>query len=377
MTRSFMFRNRLLAFLLILILSVSIIAPALAYDDGTLFNGCSGEEVKAMQQALIDLGYLEGKADGKFGDKTEEAVKAFQRKNGLTSDGLAGKKTRSMLETARKGSNSTPVTGKAAKAPVYSEGTLFNGCSGEEVRVMQEALIELGYLEGKADGKFGNQTEKAVRTFQRKNGLTSDGLAGKKTRSLLEREQKRKNAPLDSTAEEAQAYVEREGIDWAPFENRARQVLQQEGHSTDGLNYITHFFAPKGGSALRYDSYSLCFYRSKDSHQFDWKYAVDFDPNGKLVHLCADDAGGKKLIHEDDPTADDVDKDLMNRAKEEIKSFLKRHGYSSLVKKVSKLEIRQISVSNDNVDTYYTLGGPFMIRLRVAPSVRVDYFLTD
>ena len=93
--------------------------------------------------------------------------------------------------------------------------------------------------------------------------------------------------------------------------------------------------------------------------------------------MCADDAGGKKLIHEDDPTADDVDKDLMNRAKEEIKSFLKRHGYSSLVKKVSKLEIRQISVSNDNVDTYYTLSGPFMIRLRVAPSVRVDYFLAD
>ena len=46
-------------------------------------------------------------------------------------------------------------------------------------------------------------------------------------------------------------------------------------------------------------------------------------------------------------------------------------------KKVSKLEISQISVSNDNVDTYYTLSGPFMIRLRVAPSVRVDYFLAD
>ena len=65
MTRSFMFRNRILVSLLILALCVSMIAPALAYDDGTLFNGCSGEEVKAMQQALIDLGYLEGKADGK------------------------------------------------------------------------------------------------------------------------------------------------------------------------------------------------------------------------------------------------------------------------------------------------------------------------
>ena len=375
MTRSFMFRNRLLAFLLILILSVSIIAPALAYDDGTLYNGCNGEEVKAMQQALINLGFLEGKADGKFGDKTEEAVKAFQRKNGLTPDGLAGKKTRSMLDSAKKGSNSTPATGKAAKSPVYSEGTLYNGCSGDEVKTMQEALIALGYLEGNADGKFGNKTEKAVRTFQQKNGLDPDGLAGRKTRSVLELAHKRLSAPMEMTAEEAQVYDEREGIDWAPFENKAKQVLTNEGHSIDGLNYIAHSYAPKGNSALRYDYYQLTFYKSKETSTFNSTYTVGFDPKGKLVHMYADDHGGKKLTHEDDPTAEDVDKDLMNRAKEEIKSFLKRYGYSSLAKKVSKLEISQISVSNDNVDTYYTLSGPFMICLRVAPSVRVDYFL--
>ena len=148
MTRSFMFRNRLLAFLLILILSVSIIAPALAYDDGTLYNGCNGEEVKAMQQALINLGFLEGKADGKFGDKTEEAVRTFQRQNGLTPDGLAGKQTRSMLGMAQK-SSSTPATVKVTKSSAYDASTLYKGCSGEEVRVLQQALIELGYLEGK------------------------------------------------------------------------------------------------------------------------------------------------------------------------------------------------------------------------------------
>ena len=127
MTRSFMFRNRILVSLLILALCVSMIAPALAYDDGTLFNGCSGEEVKAMQQALIDLGYLEGKADGKFGDKTEEAVRAFQRKNGLTPDGLAGKQTRSMLGAAQK--SSTPATAKSSKtSSAYDASTLYYGC---------------------------------------------------------------------------------------------------------------------------------------------------------------------------------------------------------------------------------------------------------
>ena len=374
MINSFVFRNKILVYLLILSLCLSMTVSALAYEGTTLYNGCNGEEVRAMQQALIDLGYLEGKADGKFGDKTEEAVRAFQRKNGLTPDGLAGKNTRSLLESARKGS-SKPVTEKVTTPSAYNEGTLYNGCRGEEVRVMQQSLIELGYLEGNADGIFGKQTEKAVRVFQRKHGLTIDGLAGKKTRSAIELEQRRRNAPMEMTAGQIQEYDETEGIDWAPKENRARQILNAEGYSTDGLNYIEHSFAPKGGSALPYDYYSLCFYRSKETHMFDWTYAVHLDPNGKLVQMCTKDFGGKKLIHVDDPTADDVNKDLLNKAKEEVKRFLKRHGYSSLVKKVSKLEVSQVTVSIDNEDIYYTFAGSFMIRVRVAPTLRVDYFL--
>ena len=373
MTSSFMFRNKMLRFLLILSLCISMTVPALAYEGTTLYNGCSGEEVRVMQQALIDLGYLEGKADGKFGDKTEEAVRAFQRKNGLTPDGLAGKDTRSLLESARNGS-SKAATGNAAKPSAYNEGTLYNGCGGEEVRAMQQELIDLGYLEGKADGKFGNKTEKAVKDFQRKNGLTVDGLAGKKTRSVLDLVYKRKNSPKEMTAAQIQVYDEREGIDWTPKENKARQILNAEGHSTDGLNYIEHSFAPKGGSALPFDYYSLSFYKSKETSVYDCTYAVHLDPNGKLVLMDTEDFGGKKLTHIDDPVAGDVNNDLMNKAKEEIKRFLKRYGYSSLVKKVSKLKVSQISVSNDNEDIYYTFSEAFMIRVRVAPTLRIDYF---
>ena len=373
MTNSFMFRNKMLRFLLILSLCISMTVPALAYEGTTLYNGCSGEEVRVMQQALIDLGYLEGKADGKFGDKTEEAVRAFQRKNGLTPDGLAGKDTRSLLESARNGS-SKAATGNAAKPSAYNEETLYNGCSGEEVRAMQQELIDLGYLEGKADGKFGNKTEKAVKNFQRKNGLTPDGLAGKKTRSVLELAYKRKNSPREMTAAQIQVYDEWEGVDWASKENKARQILNAEGHSTDGLNYIEHSYAPKGGSGLPYDYYSLCFYKSKDTSVYDWMHAVHLDPNGKLVQMDTENIGGKKLTHLDDPTAGDVNNDLMNKAKEEIKRFLKRYGYSSLVKKVNKLKVSQISVSNDNEDIYYTFSEAFMIRVRVVPTLRIDYF---
>ena len=57
---------------------------------------------------------------------------------------------------------------------------------GKEVKQLQERLIELGYLpEGAADGAYGMQTYRAVRAFQRNNGLTADGIAGKRTQTYL------------------------------------------------------------------------------------------------------------------------------------------------------------------------------------------------
>ena len=60
-----------------------------------LTKGSSGSEVKKMQQALIDSGYDVGStgADGKFGSNTLAAVKKYQKDNGLTVDGIAGKNT--------------------------------------------------------------------------------------------------------------------------------------------------------------------------------------------------------------------------------------------------------------------------------------------
>ena len=63
---------------------------------------------------------------------------------------------------------------------------LKKGDKGREVKSLQERLIELGYLpEGSADGNYGNQTYKAVRNFQYYNGLSRDGIAGKRTQTYL------------------------------------------------------------------------------------------------------------------------------------------------------------------------------------------------
>lgn len=65
------------------------------YED--LQNGSRGDEVKRLQQKLMDLGYLRGSADGVFGNKTAEAVRAFQQAQGLSATGVADAATQRAL----------------------------------------------------------------------------------------------------------------------------------------------------------------------------------------------------------------------------------------------------------------------------------------
>jgi len=201
--------RRLLCFMSALVLAVCLCFSASALSKDTLYNGSKGESVRELQQALIALGYLSGKADGIFGNKTENAVRAFQKARNLKVDGLAGKKTRSLLleaavsssspapATAQSGSQSASASASsqaASSAVAAPVGNLFNGSyttirlddKGARVKILQQALISLNYLSGKADGIFGKKTLAAVVLFQRENKLSADGLAGKKTLKALE-----------------------------------------------------------------------------------------------------------------------------------------------------------------------------------------------
>ena len=72
-------------------------------DKPTLRRGSSGEYVTLLQTQLIQRGYdlQPYGADGKFGAKTENAVKAFQKDNGLTADGVVGKATWTALDSGK------------------------------------------------------------------------------------------------------------------------------------------------------------------------------------------------------------------------------------------------------------------------------------
>jgi len=77
--------------LLILTLLLSLIFPRQAIALSR--RGSTGSEVRNIQSRLRQWGYLDGAVDGIYGKKTEEAVKKFQRKHGLTPDGIAGPAT--------------------------------------------------------------------------------------------------------------------------------------------------------------------------------------------------------------------------------------------------------------------------------------------
>lgn len=59
------------------------------------------------------------------------------------------------------------------------------GSRGEEVRKIQQKLKNWGYYSGEVDGIFGSQTRAAVVYFQKKNGLTADGIAGPATLAAM------------------------------------------------------------------------------------------------------------------------------------------------------------------------------------------------
>jgi len=77
----------------------------------TLKSGSTGTQVKALQQALISLGFLSGTADGDYGPATMVAVEKFQVAKGLAEDGVAGPATLAALQKATSNSGSGSGSG--------------------------------------------------------------------------------------------------------------------------------------------------------------------------------------------------------------------------------------------------------------------------
>ena len=253
---------------------VGSVLPAFAYESTTLYNGSRGDEVRELQQALIDLGYLKGTADGIFGNKTETAVRKFQKANKLSVDGLAGQATRQLaLEKAqsKKGASAAADASAAEAAAAASSDTsaravssetvstaeqassssagqqtssLFGsyavisyGSKGDRVKTLQQALITLGYLTGTPDGIFGSKTKKAVKAFQKSKKLTADGVAGKKTLTAIQ---------------SALAGGASSGYDSSSSSSAATSASSESSPSADGGELNPKISAPSGVQLLHW-----------------------------------------------------------------------------------------------------------------------------
>ena len=128
----------------------------------TLKLGATGDAVRHLQSALRVRGFMIS-VDGHFGPQTDRAVRAFQHRHGLTVDGVVGPKTHAALSV------SLP---KRKQRP-----TVRVGSQGDDVRYLQRVLKADGFTLV-VDGRFGPQTAGIVRAFQKKHGLTIDGVVG-------------------------------------------------------------------------------------------------------------------------------------------------------------------------------------------------------
>ena len=203
----------------------------------TLSLGMTGNDVYALQERLIELRYLSGVADGVFGAETQEALKAFQRNNGLTADGTAGASTfKKMAGSCRAASNTTPTPVPSGKV------VLREGDEGESVYILQARLFELGYYNGRIDGRFSAETTEAVKAFQRANGLGVDGIAGKGTQGKLESGQAipAEDVQDDGTDGEEQPEFEPEApkLDTLRMGDKSAQVMVMQQYLRE-LGYLS------------------------------------------------------------------------------------------------------------------------------------------
>ena len=188
------------------------------YPDGTLYQGMpKNDSVRALQQYLIDNGYLVSRVDGDYGKKTTQGVINYQQAMGYTPSGIAYPQTLKNILCVSYAADGTfeavhamhaydgwTVTKEATdnatglrthtctrcafteETSYYPEGTLYEGMpDNEDIRKMQKALVDQKVAKTAVDGNFGKQTRKVVEKFQELHGLEVTGIAYPETLKVL------------------------------------------------------------------------------------------------------------------------------------------------------------------------------------------------
>ncbi|GGK41462.1 N-acetylmuramoyl-L-alanine amidase [Pilimelia terevasa] len=138
--------------------------------------GDAGPAVVEISAILHELRLLDDARRATFDADVADAVRRFQQDRGLSADGAVGPETWRALDAARWRLGSRTLH-HAVSAPL----------AGEDVRELQERLLEIGYDPRRPDGVYGAATARAVAQFQREVGLPPDGSCGPQTMAALHR----------------------------------------------------------------------------------------------------------------------------------------------------------------------------------------------
>lgn len=165
---------------------------------GTTFG--YNPRVKEIQQILKDANFDPGPIDGRMGHRTRAAIREFQKTKGLKPTGKIDSPTQLALNRekeqipqteeiffleqkpkAQVAKDAQTISKDAKKTKTQDEIMGYRLKSKNRTKQIQIALSKANFYNGQIDGKFGPQTERAIKAFQKAKGLIPDGVAGPKT----------------------------------------------------------------------------------------------------------------------------------------------------------------------------------------------------
>ncbi|MDQ1696495.1 MAG: N-acetylmuramoyl-L-alanine amidase [Frankiaceae bacterium] len=188
-------------------------------------RGDTGPVVAEIRDKLTRLGLPSGEpgSHDSFDELTDRAVRAFQQRRGLRVDGVVGPETYRGLDEAhwRLGDRLLSFT---AGHPYV----------GDDVAVLQQRLLDMGFDPGRCDGIFGRQTETSLREFQRNVGLVPDGTVGPQTLKALDMLRRTVTGGSPSERREEERLMRGGGA------LSGRTVLLDPGHGGEDLGAYAH-----------------------------------------------------------------------------------------------------------------------------------------
>ena len=258
--------------------------------------GDEADEVATIQTALKQLKLYSAGITGHYGEKTEAAVKKFQKKYAFEDNGIVDEDTRAALYEAAgitytasgsSSSSSSSAASSSSSSSVSGSAILRYGTRSDEVIKLQQNLTKLGLYTGTISGHYGSITEAAVMNFQRKNGLSADGVAGAKTLSSISGKLSGNSSSSGSSSNNnnnssSGSSSSNNGSDSSTLLNTS--VMLQQGSSSSEVLKLQNMLA------------SLGFYTGNKTGNFGALTADAVMAYQKSKGLTADGIAGKKTL---------------------------------------------------------------------------------